>query len=155
MGQPYYNICMCQLHLVLIKSDWQSVLLSFLTNCLISANLILHSWCHQMLPRNACRIPYDKWFTKSQFMVTSYFDDLYQILFLFACPSHTECTLIIITSLYSSNSFFWNKQYLPSKGMCIELWNLAQTEKINMEIGSVKFNTLELVNCFHFGVMPL
>ena len=50
----------------------------------------------------------------------------------------------------SSNLLFWNKQYLPNKG--IELWNLVQTQ-VNMENGFV--NILKFVICFNFQVMPL
>ena len=52
----------------------------------------------------------------------------------------------IITSLVAIY-FFWNKQYLPSKG--IELWNLAQTW-MSMENGSVNTLKFTIFKLCHF-----
>ena len=48
--------------------------------------------------------------------------------------AYPHITVLMNNYIPSSNLLFWNRQFLPSKG--IESWNLAQTQ-MDMENGSV------------------
>ena len=62
--------------------------------------------------------------------------------------ANLSLTSASVSYIPSSNLLFWNKQYLPSKG--IELWNLVQIQ-VNMKNGSINNNIiLKFVICYHF-----